>query len=331
VTSAPSGILVCSERPEVAAELLAAARALAESTGERVSSLMLGPDSGERARQEIAQGADEVVIPLPGVNDRAGAESLTALLAGVVGSLAPATVLVGSTRTGAEAAARLAQRLGVACATECLALEREPNSGALLVERYVYGGRFVSRQSLHSRPHIAAVQPKRFEPLTPDPRREGAVRELPVPLPAGRVTVVAVRERARSSADIGRAEVIVTAGRGVRTREDLAVLEPLARALGGELAGTRPLVERAWFPVDRQVGLSGRTVRPRLYVACGVSGQIEHITGMRSARTVVAINLSPDAPIHREADYTVVGDLYEIVPALVAAIQAARQSSASTR
>jgi electron transfer flavoprotein alpha subunit len=113
----------------------------------------------------------------------------------------------------------------------------------------------------------------------------------------------------------------------VRTREDLSVLEPLARALGGELAGTRPLVERAWFPVDRQVGLSGRTVRPRLYVACGVSGQIEHITGMRSARTVVAINLSPDAPIHREADYTVIGDLYEIVPALVAAIEAARHSS----
>ena len=271
-----------------------------------------------------------MIIPVPGVGDHAGAQALTALLAEAIRTLAPSTVLIGSTRTGAEAAARLAQRLGVACATECLALERKPDDGALLVERYVYGGRFVSRQSLHPRPHIAAVQPKRFEPLAPDPQREGAVRELPVAVPAEDVTVVAVRERARSSADIGRAEVIVTAGRGVRTREDLAVLEPLARALGGELAGTRPLVERAWFPVDRQVGLSGRTVRPRLYVACGVSGQIEHIAGMRSRRTVVAINLSPDAPIHREADYTVVGDLYEIVPALVAAIEAARQSSAST-
>jgi electron transfer flavoprotein alpha subunit len=116
----------------------------------------------------------------------------------------------------------------------------------------------------------------------------------------------------------------------VRTRDDLAVLEPLAHALGGELAGTRPLVERAWFPIDRQVGLSGRTVRPRLYVACGVSGQIEHIAGMRSARTVVAINTSADAPIHREADYSVIGDLYEIVPALVAAIEAARQRSAGS-
>jgi electron transfer flavoprotein alpha subunit len=110
----------------------------------------------------------------------------------------------------------------------------------------------------------------------------------------------------------------------VGTREDLALLESLARALGGELAGSRPLVERGWFPVDRQVGLSGRTVQPRLYVACGVSGQIEHIAGMRSARTVVAVNISPDAPIHREADYSVVGDLYAIVPALVDAIQEAR-------
>lgn len=330
MTPAPSGILVCSERPDVAAELLAAARALADGGGERVSSLLLGGDSGERAREQIGQGADEVVVPVPGLGDHAGAEALTALLADAVGTLEPSTVLIGSTRTGAEAAARLAQRLRVACATECLALELEPDGGALLVERYVYGGRFISRQSLHPRPHIAAVQPKRFEPHAPDPQREGAVRELPVAVPTEDVTVVAVRERARSSADIGRAEVIVTAGRGVRTREDLAVLEPLARALGGELAGTRPLVERAWFPVDRQVGLSGRTVRPRLYVACGVSGQIEHIAGMRSARTVVAINLSPDAPIHREADYTVVGDLYEIVPALVAAIHAARESSAST-
>jgi electron transfer flavoprotein alpha subunit len=113
----------------------------------------------------------------------------------------------------------------------------------------------------------------------------------------------------------------------VRTQEDLAVLEALAGALGGELAGSRPLVERGWFPIDRQVGLSGRTVRPALYIACGVSGQIEHIAGMRSARTVVAIDISPDAPIHEAADYSVVGDLYEIVPALVEAIEAARGGS----
>jgi electron transfer flavoprotein alpha subunit len=327
VISERSGVLVCSERGEVAAELLAAARRLADGGRERVTSLLLGPDSRGRASDDIARGADEVIVPVPGVGEAPGAERLTALLTGVVRSEAPATVLIGSTRTGAEATARMAQRLGAACATECLTLEQE--SEALVVERYVYGGRFVSRQALRAWPRIAAVQPKRFQPLAADPRREGTVRELPVTVPAERVRVLTVRERARSSADIGQADVVVTAGRGVRTREDLAVLQALARALGGELAGSRPLVERAWFPVDRQVGLSGRTVSPRLYIACGVSGQIEHIAGMRSARTVVAINLSPDAPIHGEADYSVIGDLYEIAPALVAAIQAARETATS--
>jgi electron transfer flavoprotein alpha subunit len=254
----------------------------------------------------------------------ADVESLMAVLAHAVQALSPATVLIGSTRTGAEVAARLAQRLGVASASECLGLERDAAGGELLVERYVYGGRFVSRQALRAVPRIAAVQAKRFEPLAPDDAREGAVRRLAMPPVVGRLAVVEVSERARSEADIGQAEVVVVAGRGVGTREDLALLEPLARALGGELAGSRPLVERGWFPVDRQVGLSGRTVQPRLYVACGVSGQIEHIAGMRSARTVVAVNISPDAPIHREADYSVVGDLYAIVPALVDAIQEAR-------
>jgi electron transfer flavoprotein alpha subunit len=322
--SDPSDILVFSERPDISAELLALARRLADGQGARVLSLVLGPDGEARGRREIARGADEVVTVEPAMDGVADVESLVAVLAHAVQALSPATVLIGSTRTGAEVAARLAQRLGVASASECLGLERDAAGGELLVERYVYGGRFVSRQALRAVPRIAAVQAKRFEPLAPDDAREGAVRRLAMPPVVGRLAVVEVSERARSEADIGQAEVVVAAGRGVGTREDLALLEPLARALGGELAGSRPLVERGWFPVDRQVGLSGRTVQPRLYVACGVSGQIEHIAGMRSARTVVAVNISPDAPIHREADYSVVGDLYAIVPALVDAIQEAR-------
>jgi electron transfer flavoprotein alpha subunit len=116
---------------------------------------------------------------------------------------------------------------------------------------------------------------------------------------------------------VTKAEVIVAAGRGVRQAEDLAQLERLAKALGGVLAGSRPLTgDLDWLPVDRRIGLSGQTVKPNLYIACGISGQIEHIVGIKDARTVVAINSDPKAPIHAEADYIVIGDLYEIVPAL---------------
>jgi electron transfer flavoprotein alpha subunit len=321
-------VLVHSERADLRAELLAAARRLVDGIGGRVLSLIPSPEAdGPEAELDIARGADDVWVVSPAVERGADGEVVTAVVAEAVAALHPATVLIGSTRTGVEVAARLAHRLGVACATECLALECDPDGGELLVERYVYGGRFVARQALRGAPRIAAVQAKRFEPLAPDARRAGAVRELPVNAPAGRVTRVGERERERSQADIGRAEVVVTAGRGLRTQEDLPLLETLASALGGELAGSRPLVERGWFPLDHQVGLSGRTVQPRLYVACGVSGQIEHIAGMRTARTVVAINVNPAAPIHEAADYSVIGDLYEFVPALVEAIRDARHGS----
>jgi electron transfer flavoprotein alpha subunit len=126
---------------------------------------------------------------------------------------------------------------------------------------------------------------------------------------------------------VGKADILVAAGRGVRSARDLALLESLARTLGGELAASRPLVDMNWVPRDRLVGISGRMVRPRLYLACGISGQPEHIAGMRDARIVVAINRDAEAPIFEHADYCVVGDLYEIIPALAEALTEALTSA----
>ena len=128
--------------------------------------------------------------------------------------------------------------------------------------------------------------------------------------------------------DISRAEVIVSAGRGVKAMDDLKQLERLALLLGGTLAGSRPLTgDVDWLPVDRRIGLSGQTVKPNLYIACGISGQIEHIVGMKGTRTVVAINNDPKAPIHGEADYSIIGDLYEVVPALIQACENAKRNA----
>ena len=322
-----SEILAFSERPDVAKELLAAARQLADGSALRVVSLVIGEGGATRATEEIAFGADRVVVA-SGQSPEAGDPSVVLeALHHVVQELEPSLVLIGSTRLGSEVSARLAQRLGVASASECLALELD-ESGDLVVERFVYGGRFVAKRVLRSAPGVAAVQVGRYEPLPRADDRSGVIEEVSPDLPAPAVRVIERKEPERSETDIGKAEVIISAGRGLKSKEDLALLQSLAHALGGELAGSRPLVEMQWISRDRQVGLSGRTVRPRLYVACGVSGQIEHIAGMRPSRTVVAINTSPDAPIHNEADYSIVDDLYAVIPALVAALEAGRTRAA---
>jgi electron transfer flavoprotein alpha subunit len=320
-------ILTFSERADVAKELLAAGRTLADSSAQRLLSLVVGDDGPARAAEEIAHGADKVLLASPRSPSISDPSVLLEVLGQVVEAIEPSIILIGSTRVGSEVAARLAQRLGVASASECLALELD-DSGDLIVDRFVYGGRFVAKRVLQSVPKIVGIQLSRFEPLPSDEERGGDTDEIAVQFPPSAVNVVDRREPERSETDIGKAEIIVSAGRGLKTKEDLALLQSLARALGGELAGSRPLVEMQWISQDRQVGLSGRTVKPNLYVACGVSGQIEHIAGMRPSRTVVAINTNPDAPIHNEADYSIVDDLYAVIPALIAALEAARARGA---
>ncbi len=323
-----SGILTFSERGDVARELLAAGRQLAEQSGggSRLIALEVAPEA-TRAAEAIERGADEVLHirpSWPGLPPPLDVEALVAALRHGIELARPSVVLVGSTRTGVEVASRLAQQLGVGCATDCLAL-RIDDAGDLEIERRVYGGRFVARQVIRTVPRIATVPAKRFEPPARDPARRGTVREADLCLPAPRMTTVAVTPpgEARSHVDISKAPVIVALGRGVKQREDIPMIERLAELLGGEVAGTRPVTsELHWLPADRRVGLSGQTVKPALYIACGISGQIEHVIGMRAARTVVAINTDARAPMHAEADYCVVRDLYEIVPALIEAVSA---------
>jgi electron transfer flavoprotein alpha subunit len=321
----PDTVLVFSENAEVLAELLTAGRELAATTGGQVAALVVGGESGARAQDSLARGADQALIAGHEAPQPIGAEALAVALAAAVQEIEPGTLLIGATRTGAEVAARLAQRLAVPCASDCTSFQ-PGEADALLIERRVYGGRFVARQLLTGRPRVLTVSPKRFARAPAGAAAPtAAVRELAVALPAPRLRPRAVAPRARSEVDVTKAEVIVAAGRGVRRVEDLAVLERLAQALGGVLAGSRPLTgDLDWLPVDRRIGLSGQTVKPNLYIACGISGQIEHIVGIKGARTVVAINNDPKAPIHAEADYSVVGDLYEVVPALVAACAQAR-------
>jgi electron transfer flavoprotein alpha subunit len=325
----PAGVLAFSENPDVALELLAAGRPLADAAATGLTALVVGADAEARAAEAIARGADEallVSLPEPG---RLDAETYLEAVHAAVRAQQPAILLVGSTRTGVEVAARLAQRLRVGCVTDALTLAIA-GDGSLEATRRAYGGRFVARVALRSVPAIATVPANRFEPPARDESRRGPVRRIPVEAPPARVRTQALEERPRSGTDLRKAQVIVSFGRGVKRPEDVPMIEALCRELGGALAGSRPITdERGWLPFDRKIGISGHTVRPSLYVACGISGQIEHVVGMRGARTVIAINSNPDAPIHAEADYSIVGDLYQVVPALSTALREARTRQAA--
>ena len=327
MTAGASGardVWVWSERHELALELLAVGRRLADQRGGRLAAATLDP---WRAAEYRAHGADRAVAFEVAGGDADAPEAALAALASLAAAGEVGVLLVGATARGTEVAARLAQRLGVGCATECLALDA--GGGALVVERRCLG-RFVARQRLAAEPAIATVPPRRFEPpgRAAEPPGGFGIEERPLAAPPVRTRVVATRERATSTVPVGEAGALVAVGRGLRRPEDLGLVRELAEAVGGALVATRPLTDDLqWLPVDVKVGLSGQTVAPELYVACGVSGQIEHVVGMRESRLVVAVNTDADAPMMREADLCLVGDLYEIVPALTRAIRRRRADS----
>jgi electron transfer flavoprotein alpha subunit len=319
------GVLVFSENPELLGELLTLGRELATLLHRPLIVTAAGNKIGELLDEGLTRGADGVLVVSASTGDTiVPDEFVAAALCEAIRASVPAIVLIGATRDGAELAARTAQMLQVPCASSCVALELD-DAGNLRVDRRVYGGRFVSRQLLSAAPRLVTVPPRRFPRAGKVAQPHGTSRTLSIELPAPRIRTVSVKPRSRSQVDISKADVIVSAGRGVKKMEDLKQLEQLASVLGGVLAGSRPLTgDVDWLPVDRRIGLSGQTVKPNLYIACGISGQIEHIVGIKGARTVVAINNDSKAPIHDEADYSIVADLYEIVPVLLQACETAK-------
>ena len=304
-------VLVASERPDLLAELLTPGRALAGD-----GPLVALDLSGEAQADElVARGADRVLVPPQ--STAADALAYAALLEHALDLVEPGTLLLASTSLGSEAAARIAARRSIPCANE--ADELELVEGGLRVRRRCLG-RFVATELLSGAPVTATVRPRLFS--APEPtRRTGRVEPLVVDLPAPRVRVLTNRPRPRSDHAVEDADRIVSVGRGLRGPEDLPVIRRLADALGAAVGGSRPVTEQlGWLPLDLKVGLSGRTVSPELYVACGISGQIEHVVGIRDSRVVVAINSDPSAPIFEESDFYVLGDLYEMVPALTRAV-----------
>jgi electron transfer flavoprotein alpha subunit len=240
----------------------------------------------------------------------------TGLLEQLVATLAPELVLLPHSYRGLDLAGRLAAALGWPTVTDVAGLAVTP--GRLEATRLVYGGRAQARVAA-ALPAVVSVRPTAFTPGAPR-ATPGSVESVVVPAaPATGLQVVETLATATGDIDLARAEVVVAVGRGIGDREQLAPAAALAAALGGVLAGSRPLVDRGWLPRERQVGTSGQAVRPRVYLALGISGAFQHVAGMQGAGTVIAVNRDRHAPIFAVADHGIVADLEDVLPALLAA------------
>ncbi len=314
---ARKSVLVYSEDGELALQLLGKGRELADKIGAELVALAIGPRISD-ADGFVEHGADRVIVIDDPVLSRFGVESYRAAMVGAVKAVDPEMILVGATRRGKELAARVAAALDTGCMTECFHLDVD-GEGRLEAKRLTYGGSTVATEVSKRRPHVATVPARAFKKLEPSPRK-GEVVELDVEIPALQVEVVETRGKARGEAGLEDAPVIVSAGRGFKEKEDLKLLEALAEVLGARIGCTRPVAaDLGWL--EEWIGISGHKVAPRLYVACGISGTIQHAAGMRDAKLVVSINNQEGASIHELSDYSIVGDLYAVLPALTRALR----------
>ncbi len=312
------GILVFSEAYDLTLEMLGKGRDLANRLHTELAAALLGSNLHDKAEELIKCGADIVYTVEASVLDSFQIEPYLSVLHNLASGHRPEIVLIGSTRNGKPLAARLAERLNTGCVPDCIGLDFD-ESGRLVGERITYGGNAVAKVVFTSKPQIATVPSRAFEKLSPQ-QRTGQIVKSDVQIEPAKVEVVERKPRETSSARIEDAEHIVCCGRGLEKKDDMAMLEELAEVLDGQVGCSRPLVEdRKWFA--DWVGLSGHKVKPKLYIACGISGVIQHVAGIRDSKVIVAINKDPEAPIFEIADYGVVGNLYEVLPALKEALK----------
>lgn len=306
----------------VTMELLGKARELADKINHPVQALFLGSDIQDKAQELLHYGADTVyVMDTPELKDFT-MESYAGAFETYINKIKPCAILVGGTPVGRQLAPRVAARFKTGLTADCTVLDMMDNTDLVQI-RPAFGGNIMAEiHTGNSRPQMATVRYKIMNAPERSAEAKGEIVKLDVPAEklASRVEVLGIRKKEKVKT-IENADVLVVAGRGVKKPEDLAMIQELADVLGGDLACTRPMAEAGWVDPSRQIGLSGRTVRPKLIITCGVSGAIQFVAGMNNSEQVVAINSDPEASIFKVANYALVGDIYEIVPQLIEKIK----------
>jgi electron transfer flavoprotein alpha subunit/NAD-dependent dihydropyrimidine dehydrogenase PreA subunit len=308
----------------VALELVTKGRELADKLGEKLVAILIGHDIEEHAQTLIHHGADRVLVVDGKIFADYTTDAYTIAMTSLIAPRKPAIVLYGATNNGRDLAPRVAARLSLGLTADCTGLEID-DARQLVQTRPAFGGNIMAEIiSPFTRPQMATVRPNVFKPGEPDTSRTGKIEKVNLevsPVQVRTRVLEKVSEIIEGMKSVEEADIIVCSGRGIKDPANLELPKQLAKLLDAAIGGSRPIVDMGWLPPTQQVGQSGRTVCPKLYFALGISGQIQHLVGMNSSDLVVAINKDPDAPIFSIADFGIVGDIFTVLPEVIAEVK----------
>lgn len=302
------------ELREITFEMLTKGRELAGNMSAELSCLLLGHNVQSLA-EELKGWANKVILVDDPKLENFNSDSYQAVLSNLIAERKPVLTLVGHTGFGMDLAPSLAAKLDIPLITDCTDLELL--DGKLLATRQMYGGKVIARVSVKEGGQpIATVRQGSFQTAESRVESEVVALESPLAEEPSRKRFLEYIEAAVGEIDITQSDIVVAVGRGIKDENNIPIFQELADSLGGVLACSRPVIDAGWLPKDRQVGQSGKTVRPKLYLAIGISGAFQHLTGMQNSETIIAINKDRDAPIFSVAHYGIADDLFKVVPAL---------------
>ncbi|MEM0466555.1 MAG: electron transfer flavoprotein subunit alpha/FixB family protein [Candidatus Thermoplasmatota archaeon] len=313
-------VLVYSDDHTMMLELLGKASELAQILHKKVYAVLIGKRNEHHADTYGKHGADKILLvdsPL----DTFKAEEYTEILEHIIREHEIELVMIGSNKNGKELAPRLAAKLNTGCVTDCTNIS--VNNGKITVQRTIYSGNAVAVEEFMKTPALVTIPPKTFTIQAKNPKHQSELLKKSISIQPSSSKILNIQATKTEGVSVEDADIIVSCGRGIKKKEDIQLINELAETLKGKTIGcSRPIAaDLKWLSEDHWIGLSGHKVKPKLYIATGISGQIQHIAGMRDSGIVVAINKDPEALIFRSADYGIVGDLYEVIPKLTQAIK----------
>ncbi len=303
----------------VGLELLGEGRKLADAMGQKLAGVLIGQDIAGLAKEAFAAGADRVYLVEDAELAHYNTDGYTATMVDLIQTYKPSVVLMGATNDGRDLGPRVACRVGTGLTADCTDLGIDETTGLVAWTRPAFGGNIMATILCpEHRPQMGTIRPSVFKRPVPDYSKTGEIIRVASKVKAAdiRTKLIEVIRVCTASCNLEEAEIIVSGGRGLCKPENFSLIEALADVLGGAVGASRAAVDAGWKPAMHQVGQTGKTVGPKIYIACGISGAIQHLAGMSSSDIVIAINKDPDAPIFKVADFGVVGDVMEVLPLL---------------
>ena len=330
--SAYKGVWVFAEQRQgklmtIALELLGEGRKLADKLGVELTAVLLGDKVENLCDELIHHGADNVLLAEHPELKFYTTDAYTKVISKMINDKKPEIVIIGATNIGRDLGPRIAARVNTGLTADCTKLDIDMEQRILLQTRPAFGGNIMATIiTTRHRPQMSTVRPGVMKKAPIDMNKKGKIEKIPVDIKAEelRVKVKDIVKSTKQLVNLTEAEIIVSGGRGLANPEGFKLIKELADELGGVVGSSRAAVDAGWITQDHQVGQTGKTVRPKLYIACGISGAIQHLAGMQTSECIVAINKSENAPIFEVADYSIVGDLYKVIPMLIEEVKKAK-------